>query len=301
MLVSDKQTGRCQCYKFIMFVAMVNDSKKIKVAILDLYEGKANQGMRCIREILNTYSEVHDLDIAWDEFDVRLKNEVPDMSYDIFISSGGPGSPLESRYTEWDESYFRWLSEVERWNNNPANEQKKYVLFICHSFQLACRHYNVGIVCKRRSTAFGVFPVHMLSDGLEEPVFAGLKDPFYSVDSRDYQVVQPNHNVLEEMGAKILCIEKNRPHVPYERAIMGIRFNDYMIGTQFHPEADAVGMSMHLQTEDKKKTVIEEHGEEKWHSMLTHLNDPDKIMWTYTHVLPNFLNQSIEQLSPELV
>ena len=77
-----------------MFVAMVNDSKKIKVAILDLYEGKANQGMRCIREILNTYSEVHDLDIAWDEFDVRLKNEVPDMSYDIFISSGGPGSPL---------------------------------------------------------------------------------------------------------------------------------------------------------------------------------------------------------------
>ena len=284
-----------------MFVAMGNDSKKIKVAILDLYEGKANQGMRCIREILNIYGEVHNLDIAWDEFDVRLKNEVPDMSYDIFISSGGPGSPLESRYTEWDESYFRWLSEVERWNNNPDNEQKKYVLFICHSFQLACRHYNVGIVCKRRSTAFGVFPVHMLSDGLEEPVFAGLKDPFYSVDSRDYQVIQPNHNVIEEMGAKILCIEKNRPHVPYERAIMGIRFNDYMIGTQFHPEADAVGMSMHLQTEDKKKTVIEEHGEEKWASMLKHLNDPDKIMWTYSHVLPNFLNQSIEQLIPELV
>ena len=97
------------------------------------------------------------------------------MSYDIFISSGGPGSPLESRYTEWDESYFRWLSEVERWNNNPANEQKKYVLFICHSFQLACRHYNVGIVCKRRSTAFGVFPVHMLNDGLDEPVFAGQR------------------------------------------------------------------------------------------------------------------------------
>ena len=41
------------------------------------------------------------------------------------------------------------------------------------------------------------------------------------------------------MGAKILCIEKERPHVPYERAVMGIRFNEYMIGTQFHPEADA--------------------------------------------------------------
>jgi len=284
-----------------MFVGMVNDPKKIKVAILDLYEGVPNQGMRCIREILNTYSEIQHLELVWDEFDVRLKNELPDMSYDIFISSGGPGSPLESRYAEWDESYFRWLGEIERWNDNPRNEQKKYVLFICHSFQLACRHYNVGLVCKRRSTAFGVFPVHMLDGANEEPVFNGLKDPFYSVDSRDYQVIQPNHKVINEMGAKILCIEKNRPHVPYERAIMGIRFNDHMIGTQFHPEADAVGMSMYLQTDEKKKTVIEEHGEPKWKSMLEHLNDPDKIMWTYSHILPNFLNQSIEQLQPELV
>jgi homoserine O-succinyltransferase len=279
---------------------MVNDSKKIKAAILDLYAGEPNQGMRCIREILNTYSETNNLELIWDEFDVRLKNEVPDMSYDIFISSGGPGSPLESRYTEWEESYFKWLNEVERWNDNPQNEQKKYVLFICHSFQLACRHYNVGLVCKRKSTAFGVFSVHMLEGGMEEPVFAGLKDPFYAVDSRDYQVVQPNHKVLDEMGARILCIEKQRPHVPYERAVMGIRFSDYMIGTQFHPEADAVGMSMYLQTEEKKKTVIEEHGAEKWQNMLEHLNDPDKIMWTYSHILPNFLNLAIDQLVGEV-
>jgi GMP synthase-like glutamine amidotransferase len=279
---------------------MLSDAKKIKVAILDLYEGVPNQGMRCIREILNTYSEVNSLELVWDEYDVRLKNKVPDMSYDIFISSGGPGSPLESRYTEWEEQYFKWLDEVERWNINPRNEQKKYVLFICHSFQLACRHYNVGLVCKRRSTAFGAFPIHMLESGMEDPVFAGLKDPFYSVDSRDYQVVQPNHKLLGDMGAKILCIEKNRPHVPYERAIMGIRFNEYMIGTQFHPEADAVGMSMYLQTEEKKKTVIAEHGEEKLISMLEHLNDPDKIMWTYSHVLPNFLNIAVDQLVNEM-
>ena len=279
---------------------MENEMKRIKVAILDLYEGVPNQGMRCIREILNVYGETQNLEISWDEFDVRLKNEVPDMSYDIFISSGGPGSPLESRYTAWEEAYFKWLNEVERWNYNPRNEQKKYVLFICHSFQLACRHYNLGLVCKRRSTAFGVFPIHLLEGGLEEPVFAGMKDPFYSVDSRDYQVIQPNHKLLEEMGAKILCIEKNRPHVPYERAIMGIRFSDYMIGTQFHPEADAVGMSMYLQTEEKKKTVIEEHGEKKWESMLEHLNDPDKIMWTYTHILPNFLNLAVDQLINEM-
>ena len=284
-----------------MFVAMTNDAKKIKVAILDLYGGKPNQGMRCIREILNTYTEKNNLELSWEEFDVRRELKVPDMSFDIFISSGGPGSPLESRYTDWDNAYFKWLNEVERWNNNPDNDQKKYVLFICHSFQLACRHYNVGLVCKRHSTAFGVFPVHMLEGGMEEPVFSGLKDPFHVVESRDYQVIQPNHQVLEEMGARILCIEKNRPHVPFERAIMGIRFNDFMIGTQFHPEADAVGMSMYLQTEEKKQSVIELHGLKKWISMLEHLNDPDKIMWTYSHILPNFLNMAVDHLVAELV
>jgi len=282
-----------------MFAPMVNDSKTIRVAILDLYEGEPNQGMRCLREILKTYSETNNIQLLWDEFDVRLENAVPDMSYDIYISSGGPGSPLESRYTEWEKKYFGWLNEVERWNSNPEREQKKYVFFICHSFQLVCRQYNVGLVCKRRSTAFGVFPVHMLPDGFQEPVFSGLKDPFYAVDSRDFQVIQPNHRVLEEMGAKILCIEKDRPHTPYERGIMAIRFNNFMIGTQFHPEADAVGMSMYLQTEKKKETVIQNHGIEKWRSMLMHLNDPDKIMWTYSHILPNFLNQAIEELQEE--
>jgi homoserine O-succinyltransferase/O-acetyltransferase len=82
---------------------------------------------------------------------------------------------------------------------------------------------------------------------------------------------------------------------------MAIRFNDYMIGTQFHPEADAAGMTRYLNREDKKKTVIENHGEEKWRGMLEHLNDPDKILWTQAHVIPNFLNQAVEQLKAELV
>lgn len=283
-----------------MFVAMETE-KKLKVAILDLYEGVPNQGMRCLRNILVEFGEDNNIQVEWKEFDVRLKNDVPDMSFDVFISSGGPGSPLESRYSDWEKKYFAWLNDVERWNSNPANQQKKFVFFICHSFQLSARYYNVGIITKRRSTAFGIFPIHMLADGVNEPVFAGLRDPFYAVDSRDYQVIQPNYSVLEKMGAKILCIEKDRPHVPYERAIMGIRYNEYMIGTQFHPEADASGMTMYLNREDKKKTVIESHGEEKWRNMLEHLNDPDKILWTYSHVLPNFLNQAVEQLHGELV
>lgn len=273
-----------------------SEKKNIRVAILDMNDGFPNQGMRCIREIINQYSEANFLNIDWDEFDVRRKLELPDTSYDFYISSGGPGSPLDSAGSAWEEQYFNWLQQVENWNNDPENQQKKFVFFICHSYQLVCRYYNFALVNKRKSTSFGVFPVHLLAEAKDEPIFEGLNDPFYAVDSRDYQVVSPNITEIQARGASILCIEKERPHVPLERAIMAMRFNDYMIGTQFHPEADAIGMSMYLQRDDKKKNVVELHGQEKWASMIEQLNDPDKILWTYSHILPNFLNHAIEHL-----
>lgn len=276
------------------------NEKQFRIAILDMYEGAPNQGMRGLRQIIHEFGRTNNLRITLNEFDVRLKNEIPDLSYDAYISSGGPGSPLESEGTEWEKKYFEWIDAIEQWNNDAEQLNKKHVFFICHSFQLVCRYWKLANVCKRKSTSFGVFPIHLLEDGKYEPVFEGMSDPFYAVDSRDYQVIEPRMTILHK-GAKILCIEKDRPHVPYERAIMALRFNDYFIGTQFHPEADAIGMTMYLQTEEKKKTVIENHGEAKWKSMIDQLNDPDKILWTYAHILPNFLNIALNRLQPVLV
>jgi homoserine O-succinyltransferase/O-acetyltransferase len=267
----------------------------LKIALLDLYEGHENQGMRCLRALVHDFAKSADVDIELDEFEVRLKKEIPDLTYDMYLSSGGPGSPLESENTEWENAYFEWIDSVLTYNKERGDNPAKPVFFICHSFQLACRFFKIATVAKRKSTAFGVFPVHMLPSGEKEKIFSGLHDPFYAVDSRDYQVIQPKQQVIRAIGARILCIEKERPHVPFERAIMAVRFNEHMIGTQFHPEADAEGMSMYLKRDDKKKTVIENHGRNKWESMITQLDDPDKIRYTYTHVIPNFLHQLVKQ------
>jgi homoserine O-succinyltransferase len=273
---------------------LLKTEKTIKIAVLDLNDGAANEGMRCIRELLVNFSKSEKILIDFKEFEVRNKEEIPSTDFDIYISSGGPGSPLESETTHWEKLYFEWIKSVESWNENPTNHNKKHVFFICHSFQLACRYYKIGNVSKRKSTAFGVFPIHMLEGAETEGIFNGLKDPFFGVDSRDFQVVEPNEKSMQKIGASVLCIEKERPHVPLERAIMGVRFNEYMIGTQFHPEADAQGMSMYLLREDKKQTVIENHGFEKWESMIEQLNDPDKISMTNKHIMPNFIRQSIK-------
>jgi homoserine O-succinyltransferase len=268
----------------------------LRIAILDLYQGAANQGMRCIQQILQEWSSSEQIDLSIQLFDVRQRAELPGLEFDVYISTGGPGDPLSSRYEDWDIQWCRWLDRTLRHNANPNTSDKKFVFFICHSFQLACRHLNLGMVCKRHSTAFGVFPIHRLPGGDLEPILQGLNDPFYAVDSRDYQVIHPNDHRLEEMGGRTLCLEKERPHVPYERALMAARINPWMIGTQFHPEADAKGMQLYLLQEDRKQQVIENHGEAKWKSMLEQLGDADKIQLTYSQVIPNFLNQAAESL-----
>jgi homoserine O-succinyltransferase len=263
---------------------------KLKLAILDLYKGTPNQGMRCIREILETFEEYLDYEV----FDVRCKNEVPDTSFDIYISTGGPGSPFDGNGI-WEKKYYSLIDQL--WNINAKQSlPSKFVFFICHSFQLACIHFKIGDVCKRKSMSFGTFPVHKTAAGKTDPVLKELPDPFWAADFRHFQVINPNHTVLNQLGAEILALEKIRPQVNLERAIMAVRFSDAFLAVQFHPEADPDGMVEHFLDPERRKTIIDEHKEEKYLEMIDHLRDPDKIAVTHNIVLPTFLTLAIKSL-----
>ena len=272
-----------------------SERKKINIAVLDLNNGVPNQGLRCILNILQQYQNDHGVPFEITVFDVRQKDEVPDSSFDIYISSGGPGSPFDEEGWQWENKFFSLINQLYYYNTQAKEADKKHVFFICHSFQLACRFFKIGKVCKRKSTSFGVFPMHKIWGGLHEPIFEQLPEPFYGVDSRDYQVVQPDFDKLNAIGATVLALEKERPHVPLERAIMAVRFSDEMIGTQFHPEADAISMHDHLLKDINKARVIEEHGEAKYWDMLDKLDDPDKILLTQKIILPAFLDKALEK------
>lgn len=264
----------------------------IKVAIIDLYNGHPNQGMRCFQDILDKYRLQNQLELSYQVFDLRGNNEIPGIDFDIYISSGGPGSPLDSEDSVWENLYFDLINQIQQ-HNDSDHPQKKYVLFVCHSFQLMCRHYGLGTVNQRHSTSFGILPIHQTTVGQEDLVFAGLPEPFYSVDSRDWQVIQPDNERFAEIGATLLAIEKERPKVEYERCMMAIRFNEYFFGTQFHPEADPAGMRLRLLEPIKKEQTIAEHGEQKYYEMLERSDDPDKLLLTQNTLIPNFLNQAI--------
>ena len=105
----------------------------IRVALLDLYEGVPNEGMRCLRNLIHEWGEQQALSIELHEFDVRKQQELPDTTYDVYISSGGPGSPLESEGEHWEHQYFGWIKSIEA-HNQAGNGPAKHILFICNYF-----------------------------------------------------------------------------------------------------------------------------------------------------------------------
>lgn len=265
----------------------------IKVAILDMYDGFPNQGMKGIQDILNKYRTNNKLDLNYQVFDIRGKNEVPDTSFDIYISTGGPGSPVESEGSEWENNFFDLIDRLEAINNDPTVSAKKHGFFICHSFQLLCRKYKLGNVVKRRSPSFGIFPVYKTDQWDQEEIFSGIDESFFAMDSREWQVIEPDFAQFEKIGAKLLAIEKERAHVSLERCMMAIRFNDYFFGTQFHPEADPVTLKAFMMEETTMEQIVSTHGGEKYFEILRLLEDPTELELTRKEIIPSFLHKAI--------
>lgn len=272
-----------------------------RLAILDMYQGVPNEGMRCIRQLVNEFSqEIGGLEVQ--TFEVRQQQQLPPLEdFDLFISTGGPGDPLD--WAGWGPKYFALIDELLE--HNRYAPRRKYLFLICHSFQMVSHHLGVARISKRKSTSFGTFPIHQTVHGRKEPFFEALPEPFWAVDSRDYQLTNANWERLRNLGGRIMAREKIRPHVRLERAIMAIRFTTEVFGTQFHPEADAAGMLHYFQMPEKQQQVIAAHGIEKYYSMLDHLNDPDKILLTESVIIPTFLRSSyaalLQQTAAELV
>ncbi len=301
---------------------MTAHNKEIKVAIIDMNDGIPNEGIGGIQHILSHWKSSHTLelghqlnsvhetdstihtpdliidklDLTINTYDLRAKNEIPGMEYDIYISSGGPGSPYDGHGKKWENDFFYLLDNIETYNTSAV--KKKYVFLICHSFQLACRKYKLGAVTKRKSAIFGISPVTLTTAGESDLIFAGLPNPFYALDSRDWQVV---HSAEESSGApaaRVLAIEKERTQVNLERCMMSVRFSKEIVGTQFHPEADPDSLKAYLIDEQKKLAIIRKYGEEKYRDILLHIDHVQYNLRPQQSVLPNFLNEVIRSYYP---
>jgi homoserine O-succinyltransferase len=273
----------------------------IKIATIDLYNNERNEGIRCIREIVTeVQSRNKEQKITYEVFDTRFKDEVPGIENDIFISSGGPGSPFEGEGTKWEKDYFNLIQKI--WDHNQKNpERKKYLFFICHSFQMMGRFFKFGTVNQRHSKSFGVMPFTLTQEGKSDNILKGLSNPFYAADIRQFQVIDPDKKTMNQLGAKILSYEIVDDSEKAQPALAAVRISEEIVGTQFHPEADPESMLYHFKQDERKKQVVDKYGEERYFEMIKILERPDTIQKTRKTVIPSFLNYAIEQLNRVMV
>jgi len=275
--------------------------QKIKIATIDLYNNERNEGMRCIGEIAEeTKKKFNDLDISYNVYETRFKENIPGMDYDIFISSGGPGSPFEGEGKKWEKDYFNLIGKI--YSHNQTNtDKKKYIFFICHSFQMMARFFEFGDVSKRNSKSIGVMPFEKTESGKADNILNRLTNPFYAADIREYQVKNPNRKVIDDIGAKILSYEILDDNAEGEPAIAAVKISNEIFGTQFHPEADPESMLYHFNRPDEKKQIVDSYGKEKYIQMLEIIQEPNAVKLTRKTVIPNFLNGAIDELNKVLI
>ena len=275
--------------------------QKIKIATIDLYNNERNEGMRCIGEIVEeTKKKFDDLDISYNVFETRFKEDIPGIDSDIFISSGGPGSPFDGEGKKWEKDYFNLIENI--YSHNQSNtDKKKYIFFVCHSFQMMARFFEFGNVSKRNSKSIGVIPFEKTEQGKTDIILEQLPNPFYAADIREYQVTNPNKKVIDDMGAKILSYEFLVDNAEGEPALAAVRISNEIVGTQFHPEADPESVIYHFNRPDEKKQIVDTYGEEKYNRMLEILQEPNAVKLTRKTVIPNFLNGAIDELNKVLI
>jgi len=277
------------------------DKQKIKITTIDLYDNERNEGMRCIREIIaDVQNKFKDVRLTYNVYETRYKGDVPNLDYDIYISSGGPGSPFNGEGTQWEKNYFNLIDAIYNFNKN-YNDKKKYIFFICHSFQMMARFFEFGEVSKRDWKSLGVMPFTKTKEGENDPILKELSNPFYAADIRQYQVTNPNKKNIEELGAKILSFEIVDDIPGKNSAIAVVRISSEIAGTQFHPEADPESMLYHFNKPEEKKQIIGTYGKQKYHRMIEILQEPNAIKLTRNTIIPNFLNQAIDKLSKDLI
>ncbi len=260
----------------------------VRMAILDLNNNMENMGIASIKRIADRFAV-----IDYEVFDVRHKKEIPGLDFDIYISSGGPGDPLEFE-GGWEEEYYDLMDKL--WKHNQNQVAKKYVFFVCHSFQMICHHLKVGTVTLREKESFGIVPVDITEAGKSEFLFDGLKDPFYGADFRKYQVIAPDAKRLHDLAAEIVAIEKTDEESDAEKALMAIRFSGEWFGTQFHPEAHPDGMVLYLRRQEKKEMILRQYGLNTYEEMMHNAIHPDRLTNTRDHILPGFIEDALDHI-----
>ncbi len=254
--------------------------------------GHENQAMRCLRLIA---TEVHRHAEIWNpglplelkHVSPRDKGEVPPRDCDLYISSGGPGSPFDGDGEQWVTDWGHFADDIV--DENLARPGAGRAMFaVCYSFELVYRHFKLGDVSPRASRKFGVMPIYPTTAGQQHPLFEPFGDRLFAFEHRNWEAVNLDHAQLDGFGGKLLARESREGRDDKGEAVMAVNIGTGIETVQFHPEADRPGVVAWVSRPDQAAAFKEAYGEETYERMLKTLDDPNRLGRTFALMIPGW-------------
>ncbi len=264
--------------------------------------GVANEATRCFRRLFDGFaSRVRqlnpDLPISFKHVQPRNLGELPDESQDLILSSGGPGSPYDGYEDPWCVGYRKFVDTVvERNHKDRAGAPGLFV--VCHSYEITVAHFGVAKMLPRHQLKFGVMPAYITEQGTRSVMFQPFGDRIFTWEHRRYEAVDLDEKKLKGMGGQLLAVE-SRPggNVDKGRGLIGFDFTPGVVGTQFHPEADRMGVLAWINRPEHAAAFKDAYGNSLYERMMQTLADPNRLGRTFALVIPGWLTSRFNQLA----
>jgi homoserine O-succinyltransferase/O-acetyltransferase len=271
---------------------MPHRQRPLKICLIDMNDGHANQAMRCLRSIIErfvgmVYAKNPGLPFFLSHISPRDLGHEPPRDADLYLSTGGPGSPFDGDGAPWLEDYYRFLDDLTR--TAAAFPNKAPSLFgVCYSFELLVRHFGVAKLAPRPTTKFGVMPIYTTEAGRHHPLTQAFQDRLFAFEHRNWEVIDLDEKKLLSLGGHVLARESRDGHSK-GKALLAFDFGPGIEGVQFHPEADRAGVVSWIRKVEHAEAFQRAYGEATFKAMLRTLDNPGRIARTFDTFVPGWM------------
>ena len=281
---------------------MPHGTAPLRLCLIDMNAGHPNQAIRCFKLILERFVAAVQqanpgLDASLAHVQPRNLGELPPPDCDLYLSSGGPGSPFDGYDDPWCTGFRRFADRIVdgRLAHGAATPG---LLVVCHSFELAVLHFGVAQMTPRPERKFGVMPVYMTEPGARGPLLAPFGDRLFAWEHRSWQAVGLDAGRLAALGGELWAVETREVAKYKGDGLLAFRFAPGVEGTQFHPEADRAGAVAWIERPEMAQAVVEAFGDVTYRRMLKTLDDPMRLARTWALLIPGWLARSFNALAP---
>lgn len=277
-------------------------ARPFRLCVVDMNDGHVNQAMRCFRSIATRFfSRVTHANpgVECQLVEVQPRNTEDDIpkDCDLYLSSGGPGSPFDGDGKAWVPRYYKFLDDVVDAAEDGGPAQRA-LFAVCYSFEMVVRHFKVAEMVPRSERKFGVMPVYMTGEGQEHPLLQPFADRLFAFEHRNWEAVDLDTRKLAALGGQLLARE-SRDGISKGRAVLGLDVTSGIEGVQFHPEADRAGVVSWVSRPDQAAAFKATYGEATYQAMLKTLDDPRRLARTFALVIPGWLARKFNLAAPE--